>query len=596
MHADPSIDDTLRLARDLCLGGGAFFVTPAGSVFSNTADASGPAQLEQHIAALARSCLSHPAARGTSLFLSAEAVEDAAGPLPDTSLACIVAPVWSGTEWTGLLGVVDVWLPELDEEQRAWLLGLAAQLGEREGSAGTARPVVSLPPRQAPGAPPGPAGEPAIGAKGEPFLGEVLDNLPDGLLVTRADGAIVLANQTFAAMTGLSMDAVLGEDVAAVLEPAEGVGLDEAELRAWHGSGYDAARANLLRQVLGRPEPGVPIRVGALTGTAVGLDAAGRRVASRFAGDSFVTLVRAQRPSLIAGDEQLGIQTILDHVEDGIVCCDAAGTVVMANRTARHLQGLSDEQLVVGAPFPATTLLRTSDGGELAARDHPLVRAMREGVPISTELLLDLPDGQFRVAVSARPLGIDGDGGAIAVLRDVTAELAREQHLTHFALYDPLTEVANRYLLHDALERMLDGLARRGGSVSLIYLDLDGFKTTNDDHGHNIGDEVLRALARRLERAVRGEDVVARLGGDEFVIAHITAENVSDGDAVVARVRKVLSAPYRFGGLVLDVRASIGWVSTTSGGESPESLIAQADRAMYTQKRRRREAADGVPV
>jgi diguanylate cyclase (GGDEF)-like protein len=135
---------------------------------------------------------------------------------------------------------------------------------------------------------------------------------------------------------------------------------------------------------------------------------------------------------------------------------------------------------------------------------------------------------------------------------------------------------------------MLDGLSRRGGVVSLIYLDLDRFKEINDVHGHEMGDEVLRAVSQRLQRAVRGEDVVGRLGGDEFAVAHITADRLSDGDAVTARLRKVLTTPYRFGDVVLDVGASIGWVSTSSGGDTPENLIAKADRAMYEHKNQRR--------
>ena len=141
---------------------------------------------------------------------------------------------------------------------------------------------------------------------------------------------------------------------------------------------------------------------------------------------------------------------------------------------------------------------------------------------------------------------------------------------------------------------MLDGLARRGGFVSLIYLDLDNFKDVNDVHGHEVGDEVLRAITRRLQRAVRGEDVVARIGGDELVVAHVTADRLSDADTVVARVRKVLSAPYRFGNLVLDVGASVGWVSTATGEESAEELISEADRAMYDEKRRRSAQGRGV--
>jgi diguanylate cyclase (GGDEF)-like protein len=117
-------------------------------------------------------------------------------------------------------------------------------------------------------------------------------------------------------------------------------------------------------------------------------------------------------------------------------------------------------------------------------------------------------------------------------------------------------------------------------------MDLDDFKKINDEHGHDMGDEVLSAFARRLRGAVRSDDVVARLGGDEFVIAHATAER-PDGDLVVSRLRKVLSAPFTVRGVVFDVGASIGWVSTDRGEDGPDALLARADRAMYRQKRDR---------
>lgn len=140
---------------------------------------------------------------------------------------------------------------------------------------------------------------------------------------------------------------------------------------------------------------------------------------------------------------------------------------------------------------------------------------------------------------------------------------------------------------------MLQGLARRAGSVALVFLDLDGFKDVNDTYGHEVGDEVLKAVARRLQGAVRSDDVVARLGGDEFVVAHMTSGRTSDGDMVVARIRKVLSAPYRFGGRVFDIGVSAGWVGTTSSETGPEGLLNQADQAMYRDKRNRGTAAQG---
>lgn len=573
------MEETLGLARDLCLGVDSFFVTGTGNVWSIMSGALQPDDAQRRVADLARSCLSHPSARGHDPFWSAETGDDDSEVLADSSLACVVIPVWHGPAWVGLLGVVDVWLPELDQEQRSGLQALADDLAAHlRASSGDEQSADAgpMPRRQVSRAhAQGPA---------DPFLGEVLDNLPDGLIVTRADGTMVLVNQTFAAMTGLSIDTVLGEDVSGLLRPSGADGGQGVEL---------AGEPPPLAELLGSPEPGRATLITPEGAQRHELVASGRRVESRFAGDCFVTLVREPSSSEPATGSQflptVGVQALLDHVEDGIVCCDASGVVVLANRAARGLQGLGDTELREGQPFPSITKLQSLEGHALGSDMHPLIRSMHDGVPVTADLLLPRSDAvSVYVSVSSHPVRVDGGNGAIAVLRDVTAERERQAHLTHYALHDPLTGLANRYLLDDALQRMLEGLSRRGGVVSLIYLDLDRFKDINDEHGHEMGDEVLRAVSRRLLRAMRGEDVVARLGGDEFAIAHITAGPVSDADAVVARLRKVLTTPYRFGSVVLDVGASVGWISTSSAGETPESLLAKGDRAMYDHKRRRR--------
>ena len=590
VQTDLFMDETLRLARDLCLCAGSFFVTASGNVSSSLSDGMHLEDAERRIAELARTCLSHPAEGGHDFFWNVEDAGEGSDENLEWSLACAVLPVWSGSTWVGLLGVADVWVPDLDQEQRSGLRALGQALGERQRqTAGEARTPDAATASARPGTGAREAGP------SDPFLGEVLDNLPDGLIVTRADGTMVLVNQTFSTMTGLEMDEVLGEDVSSVLR-SPGAGRSQGAGAQGVGTSGDLSE---MATLLGTPEPGCAAVATTESGELRELVASGRRIESRFAGDCFITVVRP--PAGLQGARALpvllpqdGIHALLDHVEDGIVCCDASGLVVLANRAARRLQGLGDTELRVGQPFPAITRLQTLEGHSLDPNAHPLVRSMVEDAPVTADLLLAHDDAVIHVSVSSHPLRVDGGEGAIAVLRDVTVERERQAHLAHYALHDPLTGLANRYLLNDALQRMLDGLSRRGGVVSLIYLDLDRFKEINDEYGHEMGDQVLCAVSQRLLRVVRGEDILARLGGDEFAIAHITADAVSDGDAVVARVRKVLTTPYRFGSVVLDVGASIGWVSTSTGA-TPDSLIAKADRAMYEHKKRNR-AGQGEPA
>ncbi len=287
---------------------------------------------------------------------------------------------------------------------------------------------------------------------------------------------------------------------------------------------------------------------------------------------------------------QLDAAELVASLDDGIVCLDAQGTVVLSNRSADAMHGLPPGRTLIGSPLPATSGLRHEDDEGLVYDRHPALLVLEDGVARSA--LLEIGEegegrGRRRVEISAKPFPVGHGRGVLVVMRDTTAEWMEQQRLTQYALYDPLTGLANRYLLLEELRRMLQGLARRGGSVALVYMDLDDFKRINDEHGHDMGDELLAAFARRLRGAVRGDDVVARLGGDEFVIAHETAERPVDSDLVVSRLRKVLSAPFTVRGLVFDVGASIGWVSTDRGDVSPDALLARADRAMYRHKRDR---------
>lgn len=161
----------------------------------------------------------------------------------------------------------------------------------------------------------------------------------------------------------------------------------------------------------------------------------------------------------------------------------------------------------------------------------------------------------------------------------------REQRLRHESVHDPLTGLPNRTLfmrrLSDATHR-----ARRGqdGLFAVLFLDVDGFKLVNDSMGHHVGDEMLVAIARRLEGCVRGGDIVARLGGDEFAILLERILDVRDAAMVAERVQEALQAPLSIGGYEHATSASIGVALSTGASEQPEYVLRSADIAMYRAK------------
>ncbi len=160
----------------------------------------------------------------------------------------------------------------------------------------------------------------------------------------------------------------------------------------------------------------------------------------------------------------------------------------------------------------------------------------------------------------------------------------------HLAGHDALTELPNRRLFHDRLQRALARASRRDARVGLVYVDLDEFKRVNDDFGHAVGDALLAAVARRLEDAVRAEDTVARLGGDEFAVVLSEVSGASDASAVAEKLRAALSDPFELDGALVHLRASVGPAVYPTDGADPDALMRAADAAMYRTKQDGRRA------
>ena len=159
-----------------------------------------------------------------------------------------------------------------------------------------------------------------------------------------------------------------------------------------------------------------------------------------------------------------------------------------------------------------------------------------------------------------------------------------ERQLQALAHTDPLTGLANRLLLDARLDQSMQQARRSHGQVALLLLDIDHFKAVNDSHGHAIGDEVLRATAERLRRAVREVDTVARIGGDEFVVVLNSVGGSADAERLADKLVVGIREPMRILGMPIDCSASVG-IALFGGGElSASELMRRADRAMYAAK------------
>jgi diguanylate cyclase (GGDEF)-like protein/PAS domain S-box-containing protein len=184
-----------------------------------------------------------------------------------------------------------------------------------------------------------------------------------------------------------------------------------------------------------------------------------------------------------------------------------------------------------------------------------------------------------------------GDGSVdrvLVVIRDVTERKAAEEELTHKTLHDPLTGLPNRVLLLDRVGLALDRMARTGGVVAVLFLDLDRFKGVNDTLGHAAGDRLLVEVGKRLSAASRPGDTVARLGGDEFVVVCGELGREHDAAIVARRLDTALGRPFDYGERIVSITASTGIATSSTPRCDPRDLVGDADAAMYRAKRRGR--------
>ena len=172
-----------------------------------------------------------------------------------------------------------------------------------------------------------------------------------------------------------------------------------------------------------------------------------------------------------------------------------------------------------------------------------------------------------------------GAFGAVALVRK-----RPDTKLGYLAQYDHLTGLINRALFRDRLSSALARARRDGGLVTVMFLDIDGFKDINDRFGHSVGDEMLRQIAARLVGCLRESDTVARLGGDEFTVILEGGKRVEDAGQVATKILKTIGTPYRVGERELVVTASIGIAVYPLDGDTYEELLKGADTAMYQSK------------
>ncbi|WP_211829000.1 two-component system response regulator [Kistimonas asteriae] len=274
---------------------------------------------------------------------------------------------------------------------------------------------------------------------------------------------------------------------------------------------------------------------------------------------------------------------LLDCAAEGILGIDPEGNITFANPAACQLLQ-QDEQVLLGTsitPFFVEPGIESIIQQWTAGDDDP------ESIFSKTSALQQGENGSLPVEFSASPTQTENGVvmGGVLVFQDITERKKLEEHLLKMAKYDSLTGLANRTLFMEFLTASITRSEISQHITAVFYLDLDHFKPINDSLGHDVGDELLKSVAERLQQSVRRGDLVARLGGDEFAIVLDDVARPDDVKLVAEKVVEAVCRPHHLGGRELHVSTSVGIAVWPECGKEPDELVKAADTAMYVTKK-----------
>ncbi|WP_040790281.1 diguanylate cyclase domain-containing protein [Nocardia paucivorans] len=417
----------------------------------------------------------------------------------------------------------------------------------------------------------------------------LVEHSPNGACV-HEHGIIVYVNPAVVRMLGArSADELVGREVAQFVHPNSLPGMNQriAELSVAEEGTASPPTEMTLVGVDGREVPVETISVvipwhDRLAYQVVIHDLTAQRAAER-----------AQRRA------EQHFTAVVSQLEEGVAVVHRDGRILSANPAAHRILGFDNRHELVGADITRLPIpMQDTNGQPLSRSRHPVARTFVTGETISGFVLgVTRPDGQRRWLVVSSGLLTPGDpeSAAVCSFGDITEYRASREQLEYQATHDSLTGLANRSLILSQLAGALNAGARRKVST-VLFVDLDGFKSINDTMGHAIGDTVLQIVAQRLQRALRTEDMVGRLGGDEFLV--LLSGNPADEDLtpLVRRLRSTMAEPIVARGHRIAVNASIG-VTTLAPNDrrTPEAVLHDADIAMYRNKAPTHRNTNTVP-
>ena len=397
----------------------------------------------------------------------------------------------------------------------------------------------------------------------------LLHRLPDAVLVIDPEARLLWANRTAEETFGWTLTEWRGEPVDILCHPD------------------DLATALASLESVTKKDVGTPIelRFRDRAGTYRGFEVRGRAATAEDGIEGIVLVLRELtergRWEVHGGDAEL-YRRVLDTAPAITMILDREGRVRGASRALTTLLGRDLEGSL------GRHLREFVTGADALTLEAELALAAAEPGQRTFEASFTTKDGSASVPMSLTVVNLLDDrtvNGLVVSAADITSLAESRARLHHLANHDQLTGLPNRTAFTERLQTALSTARRRQSSVSLLYCDVDDFKSVNDRHGHLAGDHVLRQIAERLLSVTRASDSVARMGGDEFVVL-LEEADLRAQQALLGRLRAVVGAPIDLpGGATVSVTVTVG-SATAEGTADVDDLLGRADAAMYSAKRR----------
>jgi diguanylate cyclase (GGDEF)-like protein/PAS domain S-box-containing protein len=411
----------------------------------------------------------------------------------------------------------------------------------------------------------------------EELLRLITNLVPHGIFAKDAAGRHIFANPALAELAGLSIEEILGKNDFDLVA-------DRAQAEAYRADDLAVIQSGSKMVVSEEPRTDLSGRTRLLQTIKIPFTVAQT-------GETAVLGVCMDITDQKRADENMREQAeLLDNAQDAIYVEDLQRRIRYWNKGAQRLYGWASEE-VIGRL--ATEILQD----DVSGMNAPVASVLKDGV-WEGEVIQRRRDGGV-LNVESRVTLVKGEDGrprsVLTINTDITKRKAAEAKMERLAFYDTLTELPNRQLLRERLDRALTVAARETATGAVLFIDLDDFKSLNDTMGHHIGDLLLQQVAIRLTSCTRKTDTVARLGGDEFVVLleGLSPDAKTAGATAKLVADKILGAflqPFELRGHESESTASIGITLFTGLSATADDLLKQADLAMYRAKATGRNA------